>query len=191
MAFTSTFVAIATLLGLGLGIFIGFFCGHATGYTNGWHERQHFNEPLRSAEDERRLRKWASIDRADFNSLRAEVTAGLRYSASTYATVQGWTNRAGQGAGLPVDVRHRPCRGSETLETPSDDSQRLSEGSTIHAEAKCQACTAAKGIFYLAHQRHSVPHFKRVVDDIRCPRHADHLRADGSAQAGVSSRTDR
>lgn len=222
MTFTLTYLLIAGLIGLGLGCLIGFGFGRATdnqaaftplappqfGHSYGTSTLRGFITHQDALTDIRkelaRVRiRWAqhfaefearaALDRARLDSLGTKVTAVLSNCTLANAPVVGRTDRASQGTGLPVDVGHRPCRGSETLETASDDCQGVSERPAVHTEAKCQACSAAREICAAAIRKYPYPvsSFRQLLGAIRCPRHADHLRADGSAQARVSSRTDR
>lgn len=133
----------------------------------------------------------ATLDRARLDSLGTKVTAVLSNCGSANAPVVGWTDRPSQGTGLPVDVGHGPRRGSETLEAPSDDGARLPERPAVHPSSECPACAAAREICAAAVREYSYPvsSFGQLLGAIRCPRHADHLRADCPAQIGVSSRT--
>lgn len=217
MAFTPTFLVIAVLvapfIGFGLGSAIGLWLGNDMGYDHGWRERGQLRTRVTPAEATGlltaelrrdfvafakgiyarldRFEQQKTLDRARLDSLGTKVTAVLSNCTLANAPVFGRTDRPSQGTGLPMDVGHGPCRGSETLETAPDDRQGVSERPAVHPSAECQACAAAREVCRRAIIRHSVSPVEAAVESIRCPRHSGYYRADGITPIGVSSRTDR
>jgi len=196
MAFTLTYLIIAGLIGLGLGCLIGYFFGWEAGYSPMLStlidlRKELVSVRIRRAQHFADFEERAAADRARLDSLGTKVAAVLSNCGSAHAPVIGGADRPSQGTGLPVDVGHGPCRGSETVETASDDRQGLSERPAVHPSSECQACAAAREVCRRAIIRHSVSPVETAVESIRCPRHSGYYRADGVTPIGVSSRTDR